>query len=230
MNDRPIISRSSEPFRSAARRVPWLRVLIGLAAAFATGAVQALYFQRIGWWDGAAWERDVIVAVHELTNPILDAIMIVLPLIGTNYVLAPIVLTAAIFIARRGYPTVALHLIVIQLGSWALNPSLKFTFPRERPTLFEHRGQYALPAFPSGHSIASVSVLITIAYLLHRTGHGTWAYWVVGIYVVLNSFSRIYLGVHWPTDVITGLIVGAFWLLWTRAAFVGVHEPVRRAG
>ncbi|MFW6080003.1 MAG: phosphatase PAP2 family protein, partial [Gemmatimonadota bacterium] len=124
----------------------------------------------------------------------------------------------------------ALHLAVVQLGSWGLNPALKFTIPRPRPELFDLRGQYAFPAYPSGHSIAVVSVLFTVAWLVHRSGRGTWAYWAVGGFFVINTYSRLYLSVHWPTDMLGGSIVGAIWLAVTLRAFRPLHArpPVGR--
>ena len=92
-----------------------------------------------------------------------------------------------------------------------MNPALKFSFPRDRPMLYEQRGQHALPAFPSGHSIAVTSVLFTAAWLLFHYRGKRWGFWVAGAFFVLNSYSRVYLSVHWPTDVIAGIIVGAVW-------------------
>lgn len=212
-----------ETARALSARVPWRRIAAAFALAYAGGVVLGLLVQAAGWWEGRGWETAVLVAVNRTVSPLLDPFMLYLPLLGTNYTLAPLIFLVAIWLWRRGYVTVALHLAVVQAGSWALNPLLKFTLQRGRPTLFEARGQHAFPAFPSGHSIASVAVLLTVAYLLHRCDRGTWAYWLVGVYIVVNSYSRLYLGVHWPTDVIGGMVVGAIWLIATIGAFRRVH-------
>ena len=220
-----VIHATREPLRNVVARTPWLTILIGWVLAYALGAALALLVRGLGWWEGGAgWERQALAAAQETVNPALDAIMLTLPYAGTNYTLAPIIAVAAFFLYRRGWSTVALHLLVLQAGSWSLNPALKFSFPRDRPTLFEARGQHAFPAFPSGHAIAVAAVLLGVAYMIDRTGHGKWAYWVVGAFFILNSYSRIYLAVHWPTDVIAGALIGLLWLGWTIRAFSTVHR------
>jgi undecaprenyl-diphosphatase len=89
--------------------------------------------------------------------------------------------------------------------------------------LYEQRGQHAVPAFPSGHSIAVVAVLLTAALLLYRYRGQKWGIWLVAGFFILNSFSRIYLSVHWPTDLIAGSIIGAAWMLSCWRAFRRAH-------
>lgn len=207
------------------RRVPWPVVVIGWLLAYGLGLALAFAIQLAGWWaNGAAWERDALALANATVSPWLDPLFLWIPFIGTNYTLVPIVAVAVWLVWRRGYPVTAVHLATVQLGSWMVNPALKFTLPRPRPDLFELRGQYAFPAYPSGHSIAVVSVLVTVAYLIDRAGHGTWAYWVVGAFFIVNSYSRLYLAVHWPTDVLGGALVGAVWLGTTLAAFLPLHD------
>ena len=135
----------------------------------------------LGWWPGAEWEAGLLHAAQRTVNPLLDKLMLTLPLFGTNYSLAPLVAIAAFIFWRKKLYAIALHLLIVQAGSWMLNPALKFTFPRDRPTLYEQRGQHAFPAFPSGHAIAVVSVMLTAALLLYKYKGKTWGLWVVGI-------------------------------------------------
>jgi undecaprenyl-diphosphatase len=209
--------------KPALRLVPWNRVVLSWLAAFATGAVLAAATHGAGWWEGAAWEARTLTFVHQTVGPTLDIIMLSVPFVGTNYTLAPVVAIAAFILARRGHPIIAIHLLVVQIGSWLLNPLLKFSFPRDRPTLFEARGQHAFPAFPSGHAVATVAVLFTVAWLIHRYGHGAWGWWLAFIVLALNAWSRIYLAVHWPTDVVAGVLIGAVWLLATIRIFAPLH-------
>lgn len=61
--------------------------------------------------------------------------------------------------------------------------------------------------------VASISVLLTFARLLHRERGWRWPYPVVGLITIVSLYSRLYLGVHWPTDVIAGLAMGILWLV-----------------
>jgi membrane-associated phospholipid phosphatase len=209
---------------SLLRRVPWTIILLGFGLAYGAGLLLALLVKTLGWWPGAPWEQNVLHAAQRTVSPTLDVIMLALPFFGTNYSLAPIVVVTAIVLWDKRLAVPALHLLVVQAGSIILNPALKFTVPRDRPALYEQRGQHAFPAFPSGHSIAVAAVMLTGAYLLYRYRGSTWGFWLVGIFFALNSYSRLYLSVHWPTDLIAGTIVGLLWF----AACVRAFGPLHR--
>jgi undecaprenyl-diphosphatase len=206
--------------RSLLSAVRWWLVLAGLLAAYAAGLAVGLAVRAAGWWTtGAPWERALLVAAHATVSPALDAVMLTVPWLGTNYTLFPVVVVACVILWRHGLRYDALHLLVVQLGSTVLNPALKFSLVRERPHLFELRGQFALPSFPSGHAIAMTSVVLTAAWLIHRRTGATWPWWAAAVFWVLVIYSRVYLSVHWPTDLIAGILVGAVWLWATMAAF-----------
>ena len=207
------------------RAIPWLRLLLAFASAAAVGLVTAWLIQGTGTWlNGAAWEHRLLAFAQTTVSALLDPLFFLLPFIGTNYTLLPFVFAVALYLWFRGEHMTSVHLVVVQIGSLLLNVVLKTILARPRPVDYNPRGQHGLAAYPSGHSIAVTSVLITVAWLIHRHGKGTWGYWVVGAIFIANNWSRIYLGVHWPTDVIGGVLVGGVWLLGTIWIFAPLHR------
>jgi undecaprenyl-diphosphatase len=156
-----------------------------------------------------------------------DWLMLGLPWIGTNLTLMPIIAAFSLWLWRRkGRGELALHLMVVTTGSLILNAAVKAAFDRPRPELWPHRGQYQWASYPSGHAIVGVSVMFTVAVMLYRERGWWWPFVVAACVLILNLYSRLYLGVHWPTDIIGGLLLGVLWLAVTEYAFL----PLERGG
>lgn len=102
-------------------------------------------------------------------------------------------------------------------GGQLVNSLLKLSFDRPRPELVPHETYVYTASFPSGHSMMAAVVYLTLAALLARTQphRRTRAFFlVVGVLItLLVGSSRVYLGVHWPTDVLAGWTAGAVWAL-----------------
>jgi len=116
----------------------------------------------------------------------------------------------------RQYRLVALVAVAIG-GAVILNLILKQGFDRPRPDLVPHATQVYSTSFPSGHSMVSAATYLTLAAMVAsvQTKRRLKIYFlgVAIVVMVLVGISRIYLGVHWPTDVLGGWTAGATWAL-----------------
>lgn len=108
------------------------------------------------------------------------------------------------------------------LGASVLDTTLKLELHRARPTIVPHLTMVDNASFPSGHAMISAAILLTIGAMISETVKSTAARVCImafaGFLVFLIGLSRLYLGVHWPTDVMAGWALGGVWALIVFAA------------
>ena len=159
--------------------------------------------------------------------------------LGGTSVLAIIVAGVVGFLAVSGVRHAAIMVLASVLSGVSLSNGLKAGFSRARPDLVPHDTVIYTASFPSGHATLSAVVYLTLGALLCRTqsSRAVKAYIlsVAGFLTVLVGISRVYLGVHWPTDVIAGWLLGGTWallcwfvMLWLQSR--GEVEPEQPTG
>ena len=193
----------------------------GYSFAFLAGMAFARWLHSYGdWHDGLRWERDFLRRIDGTLPRWCDGILLVISWLGTNISLLPVTIITVLWLTlREKRYHEAVYLAVVQVGSNSLNPALKFLYERSRPNIIPKRGWYDWAAYPSGHAIASVAVLVTLAIVLHRAKGWRWPAYLIVPLLIVSLYSRLYLGVHWPTDVIGGVLIGGVWLAFTYFAF-----------
>jgi membrane protein DedA with SNARE-associated domain/membrane-associated phospholipid phosphatase len=151
----------------------------------------------------------------EHRSPEATTIMRVITSFGGSIV-ALVILTVAIVVSRvktKGFRQPAL-LAFCLVGALGLSPLIKLIVQRPRPEISPviDVGGFA---FPSGHTTTSMIVFGALAFVLTRRlswGTNVWIWTAAGMATFLIGFSRLYLGVHWPTDVLGGWVLGSLWL------------------
>jgi undecaprenyl-diphosphatase len=137
--------------------------------------------------------------------------------LGSGTVLGLVVVSVIGFLLLQGLYRTALFILVASAGGWWLNWALKEVFQRPRPEVVPHLRDVLSLSFPSGHAMTSAAVYLTLGALLMRIAHrrATKVYCIaVAMFVtVLVGASRVYLGVHYPSDVLAGWLVGLSWAL-----------------
>ena len=183
------------------------------------------------------FDETVQAFVHSWTNPLLTRFMLALTTIGAIAIFCTALGAVMFFLAARRRLHSAFVLAGSILGALALNETLKQHFHRMRPRVPWSIGDEHTFSFPSGHSIFSVVLYGTLAYLaLRRAETPRRRFEIIAPAVLLPlgiGLSRIYLGMHFPTDVLAGYFTGASWLAaviymdhhWRRLLPRAVTEP-----
>lgn len=156
----------------------------------------------------------------QLRSPLLDPVMLLLTLLGDPPVVLAATALAAIALAFRGYYAAALHIAGAAVLAILLVSLFKYLTAVARPDLV--LGPPASGAFPSGHT-AGITVFCALAASFvarENRQRRRWQYYLLfSIPIVLIALSRLYLGVHWFTDVVGGILLGLFISGLTRVSY-----------
>lgn len=171
---------------------------------------------------GILFDEKVMEYIHNRTTPLGIDIMKKITYFGSVYFFLPIgILILFIMIMRKDKNGIIL-LFLSTLGSYVLNFTIKNIIIRTRPIkyfLIEQSGY----SFPSGHAMVSMTFYTTMTYLLLKNKNRKIMgkiLWIINFIIVgLIGFSRVYLGVHWPTDILVGYLLGYVFYYYMTHAF-----------
>jgi membrane-associated phospholipid phosphatase len=198
------------------------RIVLAFGLVIALGAL--LMF---GWiaeemleGDTARFDGQVRSAIHAHSTPEVTAVMKALTVFGSSVVMAPLSLVVLVLCYTRRAFHALQTLLATFVGALLLELILKPAFHRPRPLPFFDLSRPASFSFPSGHALYSFCFFAGIAVVLYptltRMGSRVALWLVAGVMVFGIGFSRVYLGVHYPSDVLAGYAAGAVWIatLW----------------
>jgi undecaprenyl-diphosphatase len=216
-----MLTASAELKRLARREWPIVFVLMIVAAAVWAFIELA---DEVLEGSTAAIDEAILLALRDpadstqpLGPPWLEEMMRDFTGLGGTGFLTLVTLAAAGFLVLRRKHKAALAVLVAVGVGIMLSMAVKFGIDRPRPDLVPHGSYVYTASFPSGHSMMSAVVYLTLAAMLARV-QPQWRLriYILGVAVLVTllvGFSRVYLGVHWPSDVLAGWAVGAAWAL-----------------
>ncbi len=201
-----------------------LAVLGGVLALFVCLFVSFELAGDVLEGDTQTFDERVLRALREPNDPgtpigprWLRIAALDLTALGSAVVLGLTVTAIIGFLLLQGMTRTALFILVSSAGGWLLNHSLKGVFGRERPDVVPHLSEVASLSFPSGHAMTSAAVYLTLGVLLMRVvERPITKFYCLGVAILatlLVGSTRVYLGVHYPTDVLVGWMIGFAWAL-----------------
>ncbi len=173
------------------------------------------------------FDQSILWYVHQWASPFLDRLAIGLSYSGglPACMILLAVCASVVFLSNACLRAELYFLLITMLGSVVLGWSLKILLNRPRPELWPRLVQDYGSSFPSGHSLYAATLATVLILLLWKTVW-RWPGVIIGLtWLLLMGVSRIYLGVHYPTDVLAGWILGIVWVssvylwMWAKGLF-----------
>lgn len=167
------------------------------------------------WKNGGGfpWDVPILVAVHSTARSQLDAIAVTLTKFGSIRIVFPVVgVIALVLLIQRRWRSLT-YLLTTEIGSTIINRTAKEFMHRVRPHIWDSLAPELDFSFPSGHSMTSMTLVATLVIL---TWGSVWC-WVIliagSLFVLGIGWTRLYLGVHFPSDILAGWMVSIAWAI-----------------
>ena len=191
-------------------------LLVGIALIVVCGLLFAKLADEVVEGETHAFDVAVMEWMGSHGDPRVTIAALVVTALGGGLVVWLVVLVSSVFlwVSRHRYSVLLLWVSI--LGAGVVSSTLKAFFDRPRPDVFEWRVPHAGQAsFPSGHSMTAMVAYSTLAFLVARLETSAFlrrvTFFVAFVVIALIGMSRMYLGVHWPSDVIGGFVMGLAW-------------------
>lgn len=189
-------------------------ILASLGAAMLALFLFAWLGSEMVQGDTRHFDQAVREWAHSYASPAMTRAMNAISLLGYNILIVELVIALAVF-AKLRWRRAAVWLTVAMAGSLVLDLTLKYIYHRTRPTAYFGMAPHSY-SFPSGHAMCSFCFYGVLAGLLSaRTKPLGWRlliWFTAAALVIAIGLSRIYLGVHYPSDVVAGYLAAAVWV------------------
>lgn len=168
-----------------------------------------------GTTGGILWDDSILLAIHRFSRPQLDWLAVTLTDFGIYKGVIPVVgvLGTAMLVQQRWRSL--LYILITITGSALLNRTAKELIHRVRPALWDSHQGLTNYAFPSGHAMSSMT-LVAVVVIFTWGGRWRWLTLTLGsLFVALIAWTRMYLGVHYPSDILAGWTMAICWAIAT---------------
>jgi PAP2 superfamily len=224
-------TKKKEPLRKGKRRQHFLPLAIGRSGGVVLAGLALWFFKKqadqVVDGDADRYDKAFMEVVHKIDHPGVQNVLHAATQLGSHVAIGTAAGMTALMMMKRGRKHDAWTVVVSTGGAMAINTILKNIFRRQRP--IEMARRIALPAshsFPSGHSLLSAATYpIVVHHLVEDQSLPVQAvaHTLVGMIILSVGFSRVYFGVHFPSDVLGGFAAGFGWLGLTSLSHTAVE-------
>jgi undecaprenyl-diphosphatase len=205
------------------KRFPELAILLALVGIAAGGWIFARIATEVREGETRGFDLEVLLAMRSpgdlapIGGPVAQETARDVTALGSATILGLLTVVTVIFLALDGKKHMAYFTLASVAGGMIVSSLLKDIFQRPRPDIVPHLAYASNTSFPSGHSMMSAVTYLTLGALLARSHDrkAVKAFFllVAALLCLMVGVSRVYLGVHWPTDVLAGWTAGGVWAL-----------------
>ncbi len=221
------------PFRT--RISPWLRIHRSRLLVLFAGVLIPLWVfgalaEDVLDQESFFFDTPILLFMYTHATPVLDLVMIFFSLIGYRFGVVPVdLLVLGLFLWRRRWGDALFWGLAVG-GAAILNLAAKQSFERIRPQLWLSIAPETTYSFPSGHAMGSMALAAALVVLLWPTRWRSITLLVGAFFVLMVGLSRVYLGVHYPSDILAGWAASLAWVIGVSVVLYGrLTKPTPRA-